>query len=87
VPDSFRGSGLLHNTHTRTHAHTTLPRCSRMLHCARRFFKVRDTEAVERTLFWGILGAMVLRAVVVAIGGGNPSCIPSCIVIMSVHGN
>ena len=33
-----------------------------------KFFKVRDTEAVERTLFWGILGAMVLRAVVVAIG-------------------
>jgi len=33
-----------------------------------KFFKVRNTEAVERTLFWGILGAMVLRAVVVAIG-------------------
>jgi TerC family integral membrane protein len=33
-----------------------------------RFFKVRDTEAVERTLFWGILGAMVLRAIVIAIG-------------------
>jgi len=33
-----------------------------------KFFKVRDTEAVERTLWWGILGAMVLRAVVVAVG-------------------
>jgi TerC family integral membrane protein len=33
-----------------------------------KFFQVRSTEAVERTLWWGILGAMVLRAVVVAIG-------------------
>jgi TerC family integral membrane protein len=33
-----------------------------------KFFKVRNKEAVERTLFWGILGAMVLRALVVAIG-------------------
>jgi len=33
-----------------------------------KFFKVRNKEAVERTLFWGILGAMVLRAAVVAIG-------------------
>merc|ERR1712216_791198 len=33
-----------------------------------KYFKVRHKEAVERTLFWGILGAMVLRAVVVASG-------------------
>merc|ERR1712195_271064 len=33
-----------------------------------KFFKVRNKEAVERTLFRGILGAMVLRALVVAIG-------------------